>query len=177
MHRLRFLVFALIAALLAGGLFFLPGADAGRPSITIDGTVDCILDEGGIQLVEWTVTNNLGLQITIVSAVVDDSGLTTGSAIDPTVTLTPNPVPSLGETSGFGAVTGDATGDLHLVVTYSFDGTFEDDGEIVLPGGCVPPATTTTEAPTTTTEPETTTTTEPEPTGAGAVPLQPTFTG
>jgi len=171
---LRHRLLPLVAALLVGGLLVLPSADAGQLQVTVSGTVDCDIDEGGFQIVEWTVENNLGIAITIVSAVGTDSGLTVGSAIDTPVTVTPNPLTSGASATGFGTATGDATGDFHLIVTYSFDGTFEADGEVVLPGGCEAPETTTT---TSTTSVPTTSTTVPEPEGAGAVPIQPTFTG
>jgi hypothetical protein len=176
LRRRRLLALPLVIAGLVGALVLMPRAEAGQLQVSLEGNVDCILDEGGFQLVEWTLTNDLGIQIAIISAVVDDSGLTTGSAIDNNVTFAPNPLAGGGATAtGFGSVTGDATGDLHLIVTYSFDGTFTVDGEVVMPGGCVQPTTTTTEATTSTTA--ATTTTLPEAGGAGAVPIPPNFTG
>jgi hypothetical protein len=125
----------------------------------------------GLQEVLWTFDDNAGTTITINSAT------TTSPALTDSVTLSPNPVTDGNAATGTSEYPGDATGDTHLSVDYTFaDQDPTVDGEVVLPGGCEQVATTTTTtAATTTTEPATTTT---EATAvAPAVQAQPAFTG
>ncbi len=119
--------------------------------VTLEGAVSC--DEStGKQVVTWTLSNPSGTSVTIDSAAVDDSGMSTGGALEATATLSPNPVANGGTATGTTQVSGDGTGDLHLIVTYTYaDEDPEVDGEVVMPGGCLQAETTTTTTATTST--------------------------
>ena len=164
---------ALAAIAVAGFvLVALPGASqaiSGTPP-TLTGVVTCDATTGN-QVVTWTLTNASGTSVTVDTATVDDSGLTTGATIDATATMTPNPVANGTTSTGATRAEGTATGDYHLVIAYTFaeaDPTV--DGEVVLPGGCeqtVATSTSTTAAPTTTAPAA----------AAAAVAAAPQFTG
>jgi len=138
---------------------------------TLTGVVTCDATTGN-QVVTWTLTNASGTSVTVDSATVDDSGLSTGATIDTTATMTPNPVANGTTSTGATRAEGTATGDYHLVIAYTFaeaDPTV--DGEVVLPGGCeqtVATSTSTTTAAPTTTAPAA---------AAAAVAAAPQFTG
>jgi hypothetical protein len=165
-----------MGALAVAGLVLLGWSGTGHAfsgdPVTLTGAVGCDTTTGH-QVVSWTLHNPTGTSVTIDSAVVDASGLSTGSTVATTATLTPNPVPNGGSASGQTQATGDATGDYHLVVTYTFaDQDPTVDGEVVLPGGCAQIV-----VPTTVPVPTTTTTAAAKPAAAAAVAAAPHFTG
>jgi hypothetical protein len=156
------------AAILIVPLLGAPAHALRGSPVTLVGAVSCDPTTGH-QLVAWTLTNPSGSSITIDSADIDGSGMTAGAPIDQTATLTPNPVAFNGSATGITAVSGDGTGDLHLLVAYTFaDSDPTIDGEVVLPGGCVKVA------PTTTTTATSTTTRAVQ---AAVVAARPAFTG
>jgi len=163
-----------MGALAVAGLVLLGWSGTGHAfsgdPVTLTGTVACDTNTGH-QLVSWTLHNPSGSSLTVDSAAVDAGGLTAGSTIDATATLTPNPVANGASATGQTAATGDATGDYHLVVGYTFaDSDPTVDGEVVLPGGCA-------QVVVTTTAPATTTTVAAKPAAAAAAAAAPRFTG
>ena len=98
----------------------------------------------GHQLVAWTFTNSTGQTVVINSGTVDATGLSTGSAIDATASFTPTSLDLDATAAATTAVSGDATGDYHLVVNYKpgLAVAVDLDQEVVLPGGCVASTTT-----------------------------------
>ena len=127
-----------LAALAAGALGVV-SLSATSSAITLDlpvvtGVVACD-SASGYQVVTWTMTNPTGSSVTITGTSVTGPG--TGTAIDTSATMTPNPLPVDETASGTTRVSGDATGDFHLQVTFTYnqlDPTV--DGEVVLEGGC-----------------------------------------
>ena len=156
MNAIRFFQRAAVAAAAASlGVVAFAGtghALSGDP-VTLTGTVSCNPTTGH-QVVAWTLSNPSGTSITISTGFVDGSGMSAGEPLDAETVLSPEVIPNGGTATGSTQVSGDGVGDLHLVLTYAYaDLDPELDGEVVLPGGCLPSSstTTTTAAPTTTT--------------------------
>jgi hypothetical protein len=158
-----------VAGLAVLGLPGVSHAFSGEPVTLTAGPVACD-PATGEQVVVWTLENPSGSSLTIDSATVDAGGLSSGDTVSVTATMSPSTVANGGTSTGETRATGDATGDYHLVIAYTFaDQDPTIDGEVVLPGGCVQAAvTTTTTAVTTTTAPAA---------RAAAVAAAPAFTG
>lgn len=129
-----------------------PASAGKQPLATLTAQVSCDSATGN-QVISWTFNHIYGVDVSIDAALVDASGLTSGSTISPSATFSPNPVAPDTDSTAQTLASGDATGDYHLTVTYTAPPSSPVmlDKQVVLPGGCVADTTApTTAAPTTT---------------------------
>ncbi len=161
-------VAAIVAAFQSGAVT----ARAQSQNVTLTGVVSCDATTGH-QLVTWTLSSIAASELSIQSANVNGGGMVTQGPIDLTATFSKNPLQPDDSTTAVTAVTGNGTGDLHLVVSWLENGDPGSiDGEVVMPGGCTLATTTTTARSTTSTAAASTTTTR-----APSVSATPSFTG
>ena len=151
-----------------------PGG-AGAPAVQATGDFECQSD--GTYLLSYTITNNIGDDLTVENAEIS-------GAVDPTpVSVAPNPIPQNSDGTAAISVPGNTTGQVDFTFDWFWgDGEGNESFPLQLAGDCVAAPTTTTTsttvAPTTDTTEAPTTTTEPEAAPpAQPVAVAPTFTG
>ena len=100
----------------AGSLAVGAGSVSAGQASGLDGVLDCDPNTGE-QIVTWTFQNFTQADADINSVSLDTSGLTAGS-VTPTVTMAPDPTPTLDSSTGASTASIDAAGTLTLTVQW-----------------------------------------------------------